>query len=573
MCKEDRVVNATFRLFSISALAVCAATAQPVVNAVLNNASYTLPGLPNSAIAQGSLMAIFGTGLGGSNAMTATTLPLTTNMGGTSVAVQAGGRTFNAPMVYTTAGQLGAILPSDAPTGNATLTVTYNGQTSAPRSFTVARSNFGIFTSNQAGSGPGAVQNVISGTEQPINAFNRPARPGQTVILWGTGLGPASTDVNIAAGDLPINVEVLVGGRRANVTYKGRSGCCVGIDQLAFVVPEGVEGCFVPVVINVDGVVSNFASIAVARQGNACSDPTGFSAQDIESAQNTGNLRTGAVSLTRMNMSMNVPGSGSFSMKTDTGSAAFTRFNLDQLVRSQSGTSSEGFQVSPGACSVVTFRGEGEDTGPTDPIQATPLDAGPAITVRGPRGEKQLTKRAGSAELYLGELGGGGLSGLPGLPGNIPGLPQSQPDFLEPGSYMISAPGGSGPNSIGNFSVNFTMPQMVTWTNQSAVASGVSRSAGQQITWSGGDPSTYVSISGMSTAQGVAGMFICLERASAGQFTVPAYVLQTLPATTGDNIGTLMVGGTSASQRFTARDLDAGYITASSVTQQSVTYR
>lgn len=569
------MVTSTFRILAVSAVALCAATAQPVVNAVLNNASYTLPGLPNSAIAQGSLMAIFGTGLGGANAMTATALPLTTNMGGTSVTISAGGRTLSAPMVYTTAGQLGAILPSDTPAGSATLTVTYNSQTSQPRSFTVARSSFGIFTSNQAGSGPGAVQNVISGTEQPINALNRPARPGQTVILWGTGLGPASSDVNIAAGDLPVDVEVWVGGRRATVTYKGRSGCCVGIDQLAFVIPEGVEGCFVPVVINVGGVVSNFASVAVARSGNACSDPTGFSAQDIETAQNNGTLRTGSITLTRTNLNMSVPGVGSVQMKTDIGIGAFTRFNLNQLLVSQ-GTGGESLQVSPGACSVMTYRANDENSRPVDPIRATPLDAGNAITVRGPKGEKQLTKRQGNADAYYGELGGGGISGIPGLPGNlpnIPGLPQSQPDFLEPGSYTISAPGGSGANSIGNFSVSFTMPQMVTWSNQSAVSNGVTRSAGQQITWTGGDANSYVYMSGMSFAQGVAGMFYCIERASAGQFTIPSYVLSTLPATTGNNIGMLMVGGTSAAQRFTARDLDAGYITAASMTQQSVSYR
>jgi uncharacterized protein (TIGR03437 family) len=48
---------------------------------------------------------------------------------------------------------------------------------------------------------------------------------------------------------MPVDAEVYVGGKRAAVTYKGRSGCCAGIDQIVFTVPEGVEGCYVPVVV------------------------------------------------------------------------------------------------------------------------------------------------------------------------------------------------------------------------------------------------------------------------------------------------------------------------------------
>lgn len=291
-------MSLTFRIFAVSAIALGAASAQPVVNAVLNNASYALPSLPNAPIAQGSLMAIFGTGLSGSN-MVATSFPLQTNMGGTSVRVTVGGTNVDAPMIYTTAGQIGAVLPSNTPTGTGTLTVTNNGQVSRAAEIRVVRSAFGIFTSNQQGSGPGAVQNVVSSSDQPINALTRPARPGQTVILWGTGLGPTSAagDVGAVPGDLPIDVEVYVGGRRASVTYKGRSGCCSGIDQIFFVVPEGVAGCYVPVVVKIGDIVSNFSTIAVAPAGaSVCSDPTGYGAQELQTAQNTGNLRVGTIS-------------------------------------------------------------------------------------------------------------------------------------------------------------------------------------------------------------------------------------------------------------------------------------
>ena len=56
----------------------------------------------------------------------------------------------------------------------------------------VVPSAFGIFARNEAGSGPGVVQNYISATDQPLNAPIGPARPGQVMILWGTGLGAVS---------------------------------------------------------------------------------------------------------------------------------------------------------------------------------------------------------------------------------------------------------------------------------------------------------------------------------------------------------------------------------------------
>lgn len=563
-------MKSTFRILAVSALAVCAANAQPSVSAVLNNASYALPGLPNSGIAQGSLMAIFGTGLASGN-MTATSFPLQTNMGGTSVRVTSGSTNVDALMIYTTAGQLGAILPSNTPLGDATLTVTSGGQTSRPFSFRVVRSAFGIFTSNQAGSGPGAIQIALSGTDQPINALNRPVRPGQTMILWGTGLGPATANEAAGAipGDLPISIEVFVGGRPATVSYKGRSGCCAGIDQVAFVVPEGVEGCYVPVVVKIGDVVSNFATIAVARTGNVCSDPLSFNSADIEAAQNTGNFRFGTVMLMRTKTQVSTMGF-TVNSNTDSGFGGFTKMNLNQLNASQGGNAN-GFSVSLGACSVMTFRNENQGSRPVDPVTGVDLDAGDAITVRGPVGEKRLTRQRSGG--YYAELGGGTeLPSIPGLPPGTPGLPQSQPLFLNPGSYTVSAPGGSGPNSIGNFNVNFNLPELVNWTNQAQITDP-SRSSDLRINWSGGDPASYVSMTGMSFNDRVGAMFICFERASAGGFTIPSYVLSLLPPSSGQVPGFLSVGGATNPTRFTARDLDAGYVMAISATSKTVSWR
>src|SRR5262249_33297468 len=141
-------------------------------------------------------------------------------------------------MIFTSPSQISGIPPSDCPTGNADLTVTAGGQTIAAVPVTIVRSSLGIFAQISAGSGPGIVHQFISQTDQPLTAVVRPARPGQTMILWATGLGAASG--NEAQGPLPgdmkdaLGVEVWVGLKKARVTYAGRSGCCAAIDQIVF---------------------------------------------------------------------------------------------------------------------------------------------------------------------------------------------------------------------------------------------------------------------------------------------------------------------------------------------------
>src|SRR5215831_4838935 len=120
--------------------------AAPAVSNVQNAVTNIPQGLPNAQIAQGSLFVIKGSGLGPANIVVASPAFQTTTLSGTSVAVTAGGSTVNAPMYYTSASQIAALLPSSTATGTATLTVTYNGQVSAPAQFTVVQFGFGILT-------------------------------------------------------------------------------------------------------------------------------------------------------------------------------------------------------------------------------------------------------------------------------------------------------------------------------------------------------------------------------------------------------------------------------------------
>jgi uncharacterized protein (TIGR03437 family) len=144
---------------------VVVAGAQPTINTngIVNAASYAPVGLPNSSVAQGSIVAIFGTAMGPVGGVVVSAWPLQKSLGGVTVQIQdASGAQLLAIPLSVAPTQINAILPSATAVGTATATVTYAGQTSPPVSFTVVKSSFSSFALSEAGSGPGAVQNYVA---------------------------------------------------------------------------------------------------------------------------------------------------------------------------------------------------------------------------------------------------------------------------------------------------------------------------------------------------------------------------------------------------------------------------
>ena len=147
---------------------------------VTNAASYARPDLPSGALARGGMIVIKGNNLGPDRLADYQCFPFADlDCAAPSVKATVGGTSVDLYMIYTSTKQLAAILPSQPLKVLALLTVTYNGQTSATAPIRVVRSAFGIFTLNQAGSGPGVFQNANSGTDQPVNTLTAGARPGQ----------------------------------------------------------------------------------------------------------------------------------------------------------------------------------------------------------------------------------------------------------------------------------------------------------------------------------------------------------------------------------------------------------
>lgn len=535
MKKTHLLLLASTLLFSAPAFA------QPAIAGlgVRNGASYALPGLPSSSIAQGSIFVIFGQRLGPEQKVDVDRFPLPTANGlaGTSIQVTVAGTSVDAIMLYTLSTQVSAVLPSNTPIGTGTVTVTYNGQRSAPAPITVTRSSVGLFAFNMAGSGPAILQNYNSQTDAPFNNATTSARPGQVVILWGTGVGPVTGDE--AAGALPGDItgsdlRVFVGGREAAVQYRGRSGCCVGVDQINFVVPSGIEGCSVPVYVQAGGVVSNFVSMSIAASGTTCSDPNGYSTADLLTASANGAWRPGVLGVQRLQGdAIGVP-----TYRSDSLLGNFSRIPYSQLL-----TSTE--VPIAGQCSVIQY-----PTATAAPMEG--LDAG-EITVTGPAGNRTLGKP------------GKGVYLLAFMPSPIP-LPGviSDGTLITAGNYTFNVTGGA---DVGPVTASINFPASFSWTNHTSITS-VTRSQPLNITWSGGTSGALVNIRGTSSAasgpQGdIGAAFSCWEDATKGSFTIPASLLSALPASymsSGLPAGTLTVSEIHLRNSFTATGIDQGIL-------------
>lgn len=512
-------MKAILRLIILAIAFVATVTAQPQItaNGVVNAASNAPVGWPNSSIAPGSIFSIYGTNLGPASSP-ALAFPLQTTLGGVSVQVTSASGTEDAIPIFVGPKQINAILPDNTPTGDATLTVIYNGQSGNAVSFQVIAHSFGIFTTVPAWYGGG----IITGAKGQLFIFDSPANPGDVVTLWGTGLGASPGDDGSAPPqrvDMPnLPLSVYVGSQAATVTYRGRSGF-TGEDQINFVVPAGITGCFVPVTVEIGNVVSNFVPMPVAPSGQACPD------QPLIEP----NLPVGSITLTRSTTL------GTTATTTDSGQAFFGSAQIGSV-------SIDPFSLPADTCVGSVFLTASLGIPPQS------LDAGLAITISGPNGTQQLN-RSGDSNSYSAQLGGG--SGA-----------NAGPLYLSAGSYTATGPGGT---QVGAFSQGFTIPQPLTWTNSGDIST-VNRSAGLDLTWTGGDPNGTVEILGGSPP------FICNATISDQHFTIPAFVLLSAAATPATSTDSIWLGAASRSS-FMATGIFGGSISSNVTIVKNVIYQ
>ena len=204
------------------------------------------------------------------------TLNAPTSLDGTSVTVAGKG----AYIYYVSPTQINFITPAGTATGNGVpVVVTVNGQSSPPFSVVlqdVAPAFFEFFPGTADNGKYFAAAHAANGTYigkvglypgTPAN-FTTPAKPGETITLYGTGFGP--TAPSIAPGivtdklyNLSPTPTATMGNINAPVAFAGLVTGFFQVYQFNIVVPPAAPDGDLPLVVNVNGTLSFSGLITV----------------------------------------------------------------------------------------------------------------------------------------------------------------------------------------------------------------------------------------------------------------------------------------------------------------------
>jgi uncharacterized protein (TIGR03437 family) len=470
-----------------------------------------MPPIAGSGLAQASLISIFGSNLGPDPGVGAE-FPLSNVLAGVSIEIRTtAGDTLPAVPLFVSSGQINALLPSVTPVGLNWLSVSRNGLSSGLAPLRVVRSSFGLFTSPWGAVKEAIAQRFVSEDELLLATQQSPARPGEIITLWGTGLGPASdtgtAGQQVDSVDTPI--EVTVGNRVAEVLYQGRAPCCVGLDQLNLRIPDDVPlGCHVPVSVRVrSSVYSNVPTIPISADGSACREHPGV-------APMLAGAPVGRLILRR-------------AMDLDEALSPIQATTRDQAVGLFSTppevATPDGLPV-PNTAAQSLLYAAGL---PAPPPEGTCLvysslgnelvgiaDAGQSVELQGPAGHGSVPWTGGDYRLQA----------------------PPEPLFLGPGDYNAAGPGGSG---FPSFSARLSAGAPAEWTGK---GDGEARVQGLSTEWAAPAPSPDSILlvgRGASPAAPGAGpemltqaRFACAVSTTERDFVIPQAVLANLADTT-----------------------------------------
>jgi uncharacterized protein (TIGR03437 family) len=201
---------------------------------VVNAADYT------PAVAPGMLVAVFGDSMASKVSSVAAT-PLPTALDGTSVEVN--GQAI--PLFFVSPKQINAQMPFGI-TGQVQVRVRTAVGLSTPATVTVVESAPRLFTKTMDGKGEPV---LLHNADWSLISAASPARPGEYLILFLTGLGAVSPTIPAgqAGGDndkygplnqvLPGAVTITLGDKQAAILFAGLAPGWVGLYQINLQVP------------------------------------------------------------------------------------------------------------------------------------------------------------------------------------------------------------------------------------------------------------------------------------------------------------------------------------------------
>ena len=236
-------------------------TKLPTIASVLNGASFA------PSIQAGSFVTVFGTnfttntaGLSWDGSIVNGQFP--TTLGGLSVYINGNPAYVN----FVNPTQINVLAPADTATGPVSVMVSNNLGNSQTSTVTLKSESPAFFTFSPDNAKYIAAQIALPNNQVeflgPTGLFgsspaSRPAKPGEVVLLYGTGFGPTTPPVDpsvVFTGAAPTTslAKLTIGGQPATVEFSGLSGA--GLYQINAVVPSSLTAGDQAVVATVNGV-------------------------------------------------------------------------------------------------------------------------------------------------------------------------------------------------------------------------------------------------------------------------------------------------------------------------------
>jgi trimeric autotransporter adhesin len=236
-----------------------ASSSAPVTLGIANAASGA-----GAYIAPGGLVSIYGQQLAGSSS-TSGNAPFPTVVNGTQVLL--GGTPL--PLRYVGSGQINAQVPFGLGINTEQQLVVINGATlSVPQNVVVAAAQPGVYTQDQSGMGSGV---IVDANTNALVAPSSPAHAGDVIVVYCNGLGAVTPAVPTGTA-APLSgppsqtvnpVTATIGGVNAVVQFAGLAPGYPDLYQVNAVVPAGVVGNSVSLVLTVSGQSSPQVTLAV----------------------------------------------------------------------------------------------------------------------------------------------------------------------------------------------------------------------------------------------------------------------------------------------------------------------
>ncbi len=233
-------------------------------NGVVNGASFAPAVNP---IAPGSIVSLFGSGLAPLQ-RNAETLPLPVSLEDVSVTVNG----VPAPLFFVSPGQLNIQAPFGLTGDSATVVVTNGGERSNEVVVRLARSSPGIFS---YADGQSTQRGVILHPDYSLVTPDQPAQPGETVLIWLTGLGGLLPAVPTGAGNpgdplslaIDPRIQIWFGDQIADkLTYAGGAPFFAGLNQINAVIPKTAQtGTNIPVAISTSDAFSVLVDLPIGQ--------------------------------------------------------------------------------------------------------------------------------------------------------------------------------------------------------------------------------------------------------------------------------------------------------------------